>query len=228
MEQSLYDEIMNFVLQSVSSEEYLNDIVGIYRSKTMSLSNFKKIKKNDRIPGIYPIDAGNDSVHYIGVNKNKIAGNGYLDTLHIRNSVGMDAQIDHSHGLCQTFALMYHLGEEKKIKRVNCGGQLPPLTSSKFPDCLTGYIYNVVIGLEFLKNYTKKHDMEWTFTSLNTEIEKMYKGKDHDTELRKIIEKTVHRTSGKRKIKYYSLNLMIDKILLDRKNEKNLINWHTF
>jgi uncharacterized radical SAM superfamily Fe-S cluster-containing enzyme len=82
--------------------------------------------------------------------------------------------------------------------------------------------------LEFLKNFTKKHDMEWTFTSLNTKIEKMYKGKDHDTELRKIIEKTVHRTSGKRKIKYYSLNLLIDKILLDRKNENNLINWHTF
>lgn len=228
MEQTLYDEIINFVLQSVSSEEYLNDDVGIYRPETMSLSEFKKIKKKDRKPGIYPIDAGNNSVHYIGVNKQKKAGNGYLDNLGIQNSVGMDAQINHGHGLCQTFALMYHLGEDNLIRRVNCGGYLPPLTSPNFPKCFSDYVYNVVIGLEFLQDFTRTYDMEWAFTTLNNKIEKKYKGRDHDTKLKEIMENAVHRiTPDSRKIKYYSLHLMIKNILLDKNNENNLINWHT-
>jgi len=230
LEQSLYDEIMNFVLQSVSSETYLKKIVSpkIYRPKTMSLRKFKSIKKSERKPGIYPIDAGNDSVHYVGVNKQKIAGNGYLDDLGIHDSVGMDVQLDHSHGLCQTFALMYHLGEEKRVKRVNCGGRLPPLFSPNFSQCFSDYIYNVVIGLEFLQEFTKQHDMEWTFTGLNSKIEKMYKGNDHDVKLKKIMEKAIHRTSGKkRKIHYYSLNRIIDNILLNPGNEQQLVKWHT-
>lgn len=236
IEQSLYDEIMNFVLQSVSSEEYLNKVVSpkIYRPKTMKLSEFRKIQKSDRIPGIYPIESNDNGVHYIGVNKQQMAGNGYLTDLKIHNSVGMDVQIDHSHGLCQTFALMYHLGEDNKLRQVKCGGKLPILndkttreTETKFIKCITTYILNVNIGLIFLEKFTKKHDMEWSFTSLKNTIDKKYEDKDHDTKLKQIIEETVHRTSGKkRKTKYYSLNLMIKNILLKHDNRMNLATWH--
>ena len=234
IEQSLYDEIMNFVLQSVSSEEYLNEIVGIYRPKTMKLSEFKKIKTKDRIPGIYPIESTDNSVHYIGVNENKKAGNGYLTNLKLDDSVGMDVQIDHSHGLCQTFALMYHLGEHNRLRKVNCGGKLPILndkttheTETKFIKCITTYILNVKNGLTFLEEFTKKYNMEWSFTSLKNTIDKKYEDEDHDTKLKQIIDKAVHRTSGKkRKTKYYSLNLIIKNILLNYDNRMNLATWH--
>jgi len=129
---------------------------------------------------------------------------------------------------------MYHLGENNRLRQVKCGGKLPILndkttreTETKFIKCITTYVLNVRIGLMFLEEFTKKHNIEWSFTSLNNTIEKKYEGKDHDTRLKQIMKKAIHRTSGKkRKTNYYSLHLIIKNILLDYDNRMNLVTWH--
>jgi hypothetical protein len=143
MEQCLFDEIMLFVLETVSSQEYLNSL-GIYRPASINWDKFKsKVNKQTIKPGIYPRSFGIRSVHYYGVRREPdgtlTVANGYptVASLNKKYAVGLNTQPDHSHGLCQTFALMYYFNKE---------GELIP----------GAYYDNVIIGLKFLLKFIKE------------------------------------------------------------------------
>lgn len=214
--QAIYDELVQFVLETISSPEYLVPL-GIYvPNNPMLFSNFKKqYNSNNTKPGIYPISAGQGSVHYVGVrneNGTLSVGNGYPDDLKLRNSVGLNAQEDHSHGLCQTFALMFYLNSENQLKP----GE---------------YVKNVPIGLKFLVDFINvdpsKRDRIWSFTSLNKEIEKKYKLNNRNDILKRVLSCAEARSQRRGQIKYYSLKLIIEKILLSRDNIINLGTWYS-
>ena len=114
--QCFYDEIIHFVLQTISSKEYLTDI-GIhykkYKPENFDRCVFDKIhnQSSGLKEGIYPDTnyGKEDEVHYFAIRKDAhyILANGYKDDFGYNYSIGLDAQPDHSHGLCQTFALMF-------------------------------------------------------------------------------------------------------------------------
>ena len=114
MDECVFNEFIHFVLQTVSSEEYLNEL-GIYRPPMVSLMVLRdKMRTQTATPGLYAVDYGGiDSVHYFCVRKeangNLVICNGYKSKEGMPYGIGLDAQSDHSHGLCQTFALMFYM-----------------------------------------------------------------------------------------------------------------------
>lgn len=156
MDQNLFDCLMLLTLETVSSENYLKNYK-IYREKPIKQNEWKKFTKRiveqDRSlqPGIYPESFDKGSVHYHAIKKvgrEKVIGNGYPqyseDYKDFGNYyVGLNAQEDHSHGLCQTYALMFYFNHENLLQP----GQ---------------YRKNVDIGLEWLQNFVKKHDWAWS------------------------------------------------------------------
>jgi hypothetical protein len=162
LDQNIFDELIQFVLETISSEDYLKDL-NIYRAKQISWNKFKsQVKKQTIKPGIYPRSFGGDSVHFYGVRQNMatIVANGYssIGGLDKRFAVGLDAQPEHSHGLCQTFALMYYIGEEKRIKKGK-------------------YYENVNIGLNFLLEFIdtdyKNRERCWSVKEILNNIVKL-------------------------------------------------------
>ena len=186
MNQDCFDEIIQLVLETISSYEYLN-YNGIHRvEEPLNKSEFKKFKtqlnKQTLKPGIYPKKIGN-SVHYYGVSERierhsrststssrrssrtlkkksqdkaeivkviKVA-NGYPSAAGLgKYSIGLDVQRDHSHGLCQTYALMYYLGYEDRLKK----GE-------------DNYFSNIMIGLKFLLEFINenKEDRDWEWNN---------------------------------------------------------------
>lgn len=152
-EQTIFDNIMFTVLTTVSCEDYLNHY-NVYRPKAISNWEYlkKKIKKQNIKPGIYPKSLGRDSAHFYAVRKEKngifTIANGYpsVSGLDKNYAIGLNVQKDHSHGLCQTYALMYYYGKEHLL--------LPGKQN---------YYKNVLIGLQWLYKFTIEND--WVFTS---------------------------------------------------------------
>jgi hypothetical protein len=216
IDQSIYDELVQFVLETISSPEYLVPLGIHVPNNPMLGSNFvKQYNSNNIKPGIYPISAPQGGVHYVGVrneNGTLYLGNGYPDDLKLRNSVGLNAQENHSHGLCQTFALMFYLRSENQLKPGD-------------------YVKNIPIGLNFLVNFINvdpsKRDRIWSFTALNNAIEKKYTLSNRKTILRRVLSCAEARSQKRGQIKYYSLKLIIEKILLSRDNMGNLGTWYT-
>lgn len=153
VDQGVYDQIMLLFLETVSSSSYLN-ANGIYRPDTVNWLGFvKSINKQGTAesgykPGIYPRSVGHGSVHYYGVRREKNGrlkvGNGYktIGGLSKNYGVGLDAQRDHSHGLCQTFALMFYFGKEKLLKPGK-------------------YFENMKIGLKYLDGFLNVGNRNW-------------------------------------------------------------------
>jgi hypothetical protein len=142
MEQCLFDELVLFVLDTISSEEYLNSI-GIYRPAKTNWETFiKKVNKQTIQPGIYPRHYNRYEVHYFAVRQEPdgklTVGNGYptIACLNKNYAIGLNAQPNKSHGLCQTFALMYYFNEEDRL--------IPG-----------DYFNNVIIGFKFLQDFIK-------------------------------------------------------------------------
>lgn len=171
----VYNEIVHFVLQTVSSEDYLKDI-GFYRPKAMGKVEWKKFAKrvnNQTVkPGIYPRKVGRGSVHYYGVKEEfgkMVVANGYptkspktgknmtggvkVDYWH-----GMNAQAYGSHGLCQVFALMFMEDEDDGLRK---GKQY--------------YFENVKRGFRFLRDFIESDpyrlDRCWSVEELDEEVE---------------------------------------------------------
>lgn len=176
--QIVFDELIQFVLETISSEKYLKD-QGIHRQRIQKqmfknrLNNQKSKNKRAKIKkGIYAIPApGRGSgVHFYGVREEVTeedlelkAGNGYPSASGLgKYSVGLDVQEDHSHGLCQTFALMYYLNKEDLLKK----GE-------------SNYRKNINIGLNFLFDYIYEdwdnRELCWTYESLLQNIVKLDK-----------------------------------------------------
>ncbi len=223
MDQSVFDELIHFVLQSVTSQEYLN-YLGIPRYDVVQnvkmFDDHVKNKNMREMPvGIYPMpypDAS--SVHYFAIrqepNGQKLIGNGYpyddKDNLG-PNSRPMDAQPNHSHGLCQTFALMFYLNQESRL--VKGRGDIKQ------------YYQNVRIGLQFLLDFINgdlgNRDWEWTGKSLKENMEKQ---SDHDSDYKRDLEEAIKimRETPRGKIK---LSRIIQTILLSPTYENNLKIW---
>ena len=231
MDQCAFDELINFVLQTVSSEEYLRNI-GIHRPNPMQMYEFDGYLQQDNyqmqefiqgrggrrppkqiiIPGIYPIMAGSEgSMHYLGVRSNggviQIA-NGYPDPIgRSSNYFGLDAQPDHSHGLCQTFALMFHFGMEDSLGkgRVN-------------------YLNNVRIGLNFLYEMIADgsarptRELAWNPNNLVNNIERLcvWGVGNHDKDLQNAINRSM--VPGGQ----VYLSLIIKNVLLNPYYQENL------
>ena len=176
--QIVFDELIQFVLETISSENYLKE-QGIHRQKIQKQTFKNRLNsqksKNQRAkikPGIYAISApGRGSgVHFYGVREEVTeegsdlkAGNGYPSASGLgKYSVGLDVQEDHSHGLCQTFALMYYLNAEDLLKK----GE-------------SNYRANINIGLKFLINFINEdyfnREKCWTYESLLQNIVKLDK-----------------------------------------------------
>lgn len=165
MDQCLFDEIVLFVLETISSEDYLREQVGINRASPVTdwPTFIKQMTKQQIEPGIYPRMIGDDA-HYYAVRCERTAdpnvcikriGNGYksLGSIDKKYSVGLNAQPDHSHGLCQTFALMYYFFEEKRLGKGR-----------------RHWFNNVIVGFEFLleliyADYDNR-EMCWTVESM--------------------------------------------------------------
>ena len=175
MQQCLFDEIVLFILETVSSEEYLDEL-SIYRpSKTNWDAFTKRIEKQTAKPGIYPRSAGRSGVHYYAVRKDPTqygsrltVANGYPDSGGKSEYwVGLDAQPDHSHGLCQTYALMYYCHEESRLKR-----------GERY------YFDNVLIGFQFLLDFINADYSErercWSPADMHDNMTRVCNA--HDTE----------------------------------------------
>lgn len=158
--QDYFDRLIQFFLESVSADDTLESLgitkktvdnwdafknkiehQGIY-SKTVGKRKLYNIPLPNSFAGIYvkPVRDRMGSVHYYGVRKEAdgtfTIGNGYPTTTGItKYAVGLNVQKDHSHGLCQTYALMYYFAQESKLKR-----------GEEF------YRENVDIGLNWLQN----------------------------------------------------------------------------
>jgi len=152
--QDKFDSIMQHVLETVSGNDYLK-YYGIYRSdpvKTPAKWHDFMVEINKQTetlkPGLYPRTIKGQEVHYYALRKESngifTLANGYSDAGGAGSTYGrpLRAQPNHSHGLCQTFALMYY---EKQSDRLIPGA----------------YQQNVLIGLEWLEQYTANYD--WVF-----------------------------------------------------------------
>jgi hypothetical protein len=213
MDQCIFDEIMHFVLQTISSSTYLNDI-DIYRPEMMNRPKFKsKLEKQVLDPGVYPVNYGGvNSVHYFGVserNNKIIAANGYpsRETLPPKFSVALNAQPNHSHGLCQTFALMYYKEAESLLIQGD-------------------YFKNVVIGLEFLLDFIQddydERERLWTMSDLLTGGMEKQCYIITDNERKEVLRKCRLKTGRKN----VALSLLIKNILLNKKYRSNLRDWY--
>lgn len=119
----------------------------------------------DDFAGIYARPFGAGSVHFYGVRKEPSGeftiANGYPSAAGIKDySYGLDAQPDHSHGLCQTFALMYYFGNETLIRTADKNKETNEERTKR-------YRKNIDIGLNWLK--TVFLNKEITFAGNNTE-----------------------------------------------------------
>lgn len=209
MHQCLFDELIMFVLETISSEDYLNDN-DIYRSpNNVNWAKFKKSVINQSVkPGIYPRKVGR-SVHYYAVRQgiHKTVANGYpsIGGLPAKYSVGLDAQPDHSHGLCQTYALMYYLGEEDRLKKGR-----------------SNYFDNIIIGLRFLLDFINadyyNREREWKPQEILEEMTRLCKNHSDQEVLENLKKINSHKIS---------LTDLI-KTLLKKKYINNLYTWYDF
>lgn len=167
--QDLFDEVMLKILETVSSEDYLS-AYGIYRSPVLNSAAWDKfkskinrqkklgIRETPIVPGIYPRAFGADSVHYYSVrvvNGSLVVGNGYPTSAGINKPyrAPLNAQPDRSHGLCQTFALMFYLGHEALL--------IPG-----------DYRRNIDIGLGWLKDFSIVQNWLWEHDRINVVMRK--------------------------------------------------------
>lgn len=165
MNQDKFDTVIQFLLDTIGSFKYL-DWYNIPISKPITdWKNFVKRINNQESktaktivpkPGLYPKSFGRgQGVHFYAlIDKNGITrvGNGYISHAGIdkKYSDALDVQPDHSHGLCQTFALMYYL-EDKDLNSLTRGD----------------YFNNALIGLKWLEKFTTKHDLNFNSKTSN-------------------------------------------------------------
>ena len=155
--QDAFDSVMLLLTETISSEDYLKSS-GIFRSLPLSKKQWKSLvskinKQNNKTKaapkitaGIYPKAFDGGTVHYFSIRQEPLTGkltvaNGYPNAGGFGSKFGrpLNAQPNNSHGLCQTFALMYHTHSEHLLKPGK-------------------YQTNVIIGLDWLKNnFTQAH-----------------------------------------------------------------------
>lgn len=188
IEQCVYNELVQFVLEVVSSESYLRNI-GIYRPKPYDKKQWeslaKKFRKKDGTvnikPGIYPRRGVGGEVHYYAIREEpsglKTIANGYINIGGVgklgETAFGLDAQKNRSHNLCQTYALMYYNRDEKMLGK-----------GEKY------YFNNVEIGLAYLINFINEdyqsRERCWTIDEIFKYITRLYE-ECSDKDRRKVL-----------------------------------------
>ncbi len=148
--QDKFDTVMLLLTETISSEEFLS-YYNIYRPQPLTekpwkallrkVSNQHSKKHPTKVTaGIYPKKFSDNSVHYFGIrldpNGDFTVGNGYPNAGGFGSKYGraLNAQPRDSHGLCQTFALMYN----RKFEHLLKPGK---------------YQTNVIIALKWLQDY---------------------------------------------------------------------------
>lgn len=165
--QNMYDALMLFMTETISSVEYLKSR-NIYVDEPLKEPVFKKriIKPLESqingkpskyplpVPGLYAMHYTKQDVHYYAVrvrcsDKKHIIGNGYPTSLRANPeiSVRLDAQKNKGHGFCQIYALMFLFGDETKLSTLEKPKER--------------YEQNIHIALKWAEHWTKKY--LWTF-----------------------------------------------------------------
>ena len=241
LSQCVYNEFIKFVLDTISSKDYLErEPRKIHIHEKIFPQTFEEnVKKQQIKPGIYPIkdiryskswqtqnpeqkrpaEVSNKEdipVHFFGVRREQtllVAGNGYegnddveLDSTY---SIGLGVQRDGSHGLCQTFALMFYHRKEGLLQKGK-GDEKK-------------YFKNVEIGLKYLQEYTKEKDSEWDdIKDVKKNMIQLCKGEKYEKERDEQLNRCKVRNGGER----IRLSLIIKKIILSTKNKKLLKKWY--
>lgn len=201
--QMMFDKVMQFFLESVSAEDTLNNM-GITRKRISNWNAFKKHietqKKNskpldDSFAGIYARSFGAGSVHFYGVRKEPsgefTVANGYPSAAGIRGySYGLDAQPDHSHGLCQTFALMYYFGDEALINTANKNKETDEERTARYRN-------NIDIGLEWLKYIFLNKEIKFEGNNIQYRVGDTVFKKDYNEEIM-VIGEYICKLAGKK------------------------------
>jgi hypothetical protein len=225
--QCFFDVIMYLITSTIGNKNYLS----FYDIKNGSLGNkdnvSKQLKNNKFKPGLYSYSYGANSVHYFGAREEKngmvTIGNGYPTSSSIDNtySIGLNVQKDHSHGLCQVYALMYYNNKEQILQQ--------PSKNDSDDAKNSIYFLNVITALTWLRTYTLSHGWNWEFNSqkFHDEISSLIKLFDNDdctTYTNDMFLKTLKSQLHMEKDKVVHLAYIIDIALLHN-NRKKLKIW---
>lgn len=185
--QTTYDEIITYVLQTISSKDYLENYNIPISDPLYDKSLIKFIddyNQGKAKPGIYPISdwtvdiisknfnkppeeidikaltkfALENSLHFYSI-REKTPRKGLLVNAYpsatlisgdVNKAIGLDFQKDHSHGFCQTFALMNYI-DPKALKEMEEGKYLP----------------NAYKALMWIHKFTKNNDFEFKISKMD-------------------------------------------------------------
>ena len=225
--QCFFDVIMYLITSTIGNKKYLS----FYDIKNGSLGNkdnvSKQLKNNKFKPGLYSYSYGPNSVHYFGAREEKngmvTIGNGYPTSSSIDNkySIGLNVQKDHSHGLCQVYALMYYNNNEQILQQ--------PSTNDSDDEKNSVYFLNIITALTWLRNYTLYNGWNWKFNSQKfydeiSSIIKLFDNDDCTTYTNDTFLKTLKLQLHMEKDKVVHLAYIIDIALLPN-NRKKLKIW---
>lgn len=228
LDQCLFDTIMNITLTEVGSCNFLREL-GIFCPE--NYIPWKEIiigiENQTLKEGIYPKKYNKYTCHYYAVKRTAshiksggklLIANGYsYKGMNNEYAIAMNVQPNFSHGLCQTFALMYYLGCSSLLIETN-----PSFTEGKPLTIQNGssqiYFYNILIGLYFLLKLTKNIDWAWDLNKNNSSLKESFTPEIINFLIKKRLS---NFTKGSR---VYIFDLI--KIIIDKKYRINLIKWY--
>lgn len=131
--------------------------------------------------------------HYFALRKDGLIANGYPDSVFASSKtnkgvgVGLGFQRDHSHGLCQTFAIMWLLISQERTRSIEvshykaitksewnrqCADWHRRIWKNLVPSEYDGkiYLHNANIALQFLEEFTTYCDWSWDVDELVREL----------------------------------------------------------
>jgi len=189
-----------------------------YNSNWKTLqARFKNNQKRSKIaPGIYVQSFVGHSKHYYAVRKEKdgsiTIGNGYSATGGFgKYGKGLDAQENHSHGLCQTYALMYYLTDDDL------------LTEGEYEE-------NALTAIKYLEDFTKKYDFNWSTAGVAKDLKILCFNENHEQERKTLWEKLKGmrgkgaRVKNPNKGQEFTLSGLV-KFVASKKCSDNFITW---
>jgi len=190
-----------------------------FQKKFNTLSKNRKKLLEEYPPGLYVQDFGeNIGVHFYGLDDQGIMVNGYPDTAGFSNAIGLGFQEDHSHGFCQTYAIMHILGIDIGLES----------RDSKDDDRHEVYMRNGHKALDFLKDFTRDHPWGWEnseeFEDQLPEINCEYDKDEMKSLLKALVNKEKPKKKGKKTKKDKTIYLT-DIVQVIVNNSDHFENW---
>lgn len=203
----------NQILQSSEWPKFKKHVNSIYQAKIQELLKKKKNKTITKTmvkaarkevakqikPGLLveyfvPTEHGS---HFFALRKDGLLANGYPDPVFSSAKtdkgvgIGLGFQRDYSHGLCQTFAIMWLLISEERTRNVDVM-YFKPITKTAWNKLCAEwhkriwvnmlpsghdsmiYLYNAELALQFLSEFTEYCDWSWPVEELVEQLSTVY------------------------------------------------------